>query len=196
MLFLRYKRKDLKSISNQTIFIDTNILLFNYHPGSGTESASKKWQQEYSGLLAEIILKKIPICTNLFVLSEFYNRYLRFEASIVTKEKSNTDSRAYKEYRDSEIGNATQREIIHILKNRLPGSGIRYIDLSFDHQGILDLFDISGLDFTDRVIVETCKVNDFVLLTDDADFRDSDIPILSLNPNMFLDRPKNPLGEP
>lgn len=181
----RIKRKDLKSLSGRTIFFDTNILLFLFNPAIDIESNSKKWQKDYSGLFAEIVIQKHPRCTSLFVLSEFYNRYLRIEASIQTNTKSESDSREFKKFRNSDEGLLVDKSIKEIIRSKLPGSGLSYLDINFNQQEILNLLDMPGLDFVDRIIVETCKKKNLVLLTDDADFRDIDIPILSLNPNMF-----------
>lgn len=181
----RYKKNDLKSISQKEIFFDTNILLFIFHSASGSPSKAQAWQSNYSGILHDIIRQKNKLYTNLFVISEFYNRYLRMEASIQNPDESDKDTRSFKKFRDSESGIQTQNEIKSIIKNNLPRMGFTYLDTSFTHDEIIQILDISNSDFIDRVIVETCKRKNLVLFTDDADFRDSDIPIFSLNPIMF-----------
>jgi predicted nucleic acid-binding protein len=85
----------------------------------------------------------------------------------------------------SDEGLAVDKSIKEIIHSKLLGSGLTYLDINFNQQELLDLLDMPGLDFVDRIIVQTCKKRNLVLLTDDADFREIDIPILSLNPNMF-----------
>ena len=46
------------------------------------------------------------------------------------------------------------------------------------------MFIVDSLDFTDKAIERVCSENSFVLLTNDKDFKDSTIDILSCNRNL------------
>ena len=43
---------------------------------------------------------------------------------------------------------------------------------------------IDRLDFNDKIILDVCKTQDMILLTNDSDFADADVDILSANPKI------------
>jgi len=50
-----------------------------------------------------------------------------------------------------------------------------------DINAVLSDFETCRLDFNDRVLAELCKAKGLALVTHDADFRDSGVPILTAN---------------
>ncbi|MDR3302817.1 MAG: PIN domain-containing protein, partial [Treponema sp.] len=59
------------------------------------------------------------------------------------------------------------------------------IDKPFTNIEIRSLLTIDSLDFNDKIIADTCKTNKCLLITNDADFKDADIDILSVNKKLL-----------
>jgi hypothetical protein len=62
---------------------------------------------------------------------------------------------------------------------------IKVVDKSFTKDELIQLFVVNRLDFVDKLIVLTCTESNYVLLTNDGDFKDSDVDILSNNEVFF-----------
>jgi len=63
-------------------------------------------------------------------------------------------------------------------------NGIEYCDSKFDKTkvcGFLSEFKKCEMDFNDIMIEEICKENALALVTDDGDFKNSNIPIFTAN---------------
>ena len=59
---------------------------------------------------------------------------------------------------------------------------------SVDIEAMLTLYASGKSDFNDLMLVELCKSHDLTLVTHDADFQDSDIPILTANRKLLGSR--------
>jgi len=87
-----------------------------------------------------------------------------------------------KEFKNTAEGQETLSEIFTIVKLTIFGR----FDVAakrFFKPDIEKMLIAEKLDFTDKAILTICKENNYVLLTNDADFKLSDIDILSANPS-------------
>lgn len=59
------------------------------------------------------------------------------------------------------------------------------IDKTFSKKEIEDFLDVQDIDINDKAIVNICKENDMILFTNDRDFKNSNVAILSNNPRVL-----------
>ena len=86
----------------------------------------------------------------------------------------------YKQFRDSRQGKTILSDIYNIVKDRIL-EDFCVVGKSFSEDDIRDFLIVDSLDFMDKGILDICKENNFVLLTNDKDYKNSDIDILTCN---------------
>ena len=124
----------------------------------------------------KILARRLDIFVNEISLSEYYYAALKAE-----RDHSNFPS--IKAFRDSETGMLVREEIFSNIRTML--QRLQYIPSNLSHSEITNLFTADSLDFNDKLIAETCRKNAYVLVTDDADYKDADIELLSANSILF-----------
>lgn len=115
---------------------------------------------------------------NTFVLSEVINRVLRMEWENKTGKSIN-----FKSFRNSSEGLSVQKDIFDMIEDKI----LKYfqvIDKQLTTTDIKNMLIVDRLDFNDKIILDVCKARNMILLTNDADFKDTDIDILSANPKI------------
>ncbi len=166
----RYNLQNIKNLNTRSIFFDANVLIYNYWPTDPQDRIVRS----YSKIFKYLIKNENKLYINLSVLSEVINRVLRLEYN-----KGYTNVK-FKEYRDSAAGKKAQEDLYSIIKeNILPYFQIINTEIKRDE--LEDILIIDSLDFGDKIIVNICQKNDFILLTNDSDFKTTDIDILSAN---------------
>lgn len=122
---------------------------------------------------------------DFIVISEIVNRAHRLEYnSYLYRNKNDPTKISYKNYRNNEEGKLALSDIYLIIEtNILPHFKIS--PKSFTKEEILSFLHLDSLDFGDKAILAICQQNSFVLLTNDADFKFSDIDILTSNPKIL-----------
>lgn len=162
------------------ILVDTNFWLFTYN------IFASKNDRDYSELLDHISSSHLYI-TDL-IISEFIHTSLKIAFKNYKKEHS-TPNIGYKDnyqnttdFKDQyEIAVKTiQDEILKLSNIKLIQTKNEYVNKAFESPSKM-------LDFNDRVIVQTALDNNFLLLTDDADYKncDANITILTKNKNLL-----------
>jgi predicted nucleic acid-binding protein len=89
-----------------------------------------------------------------------------------------------KDFRDSREGIKIMDEVNKTLIN----SVLPYVAIAgkiFNTQELAKLLKYDGLDFNDKEIVTICKEKNFAVVTDDFDFYDRNVPVLTCNPRFF-----------
>ncbi len=161
--------------SEDKIFLDTNIWVSIYGP-----LAFINWNSNiYSGALREIRESGCDVYIDVLVLSEFINRFARVEYDQRDPDKKSRNFKTFRKSSDFEpIAEEIAVDVRNILKNSIccesGFSGLIIDDM-------MDIFKSGNSDFNDLMIAEICKKNGFILVTDDADFKGCDIPILTAN---------------
>jgi hypothetical protein len=120
-------------------------------------------------------------------LSEFINFYQRLEFNRYKEEYQKGRNFTFKrDYKKTDDFQNINELIISITRKILGNTEVinsRY--LKHDIHVILSGLNERKIDFNDLHIEKICKQNNFFLLTDDGDFRDSDINIISGNQKLF-----------
>lgn len=174
------KIHDLRA--SDRILLDTNICLFIFGPakfrydnpnGQKYVNAQDKWGPD-----------NVYICRP--VLSEFINRLIRDQWKIWKHDESpHPDDQ--KTFRNSFIfKKRISIEIAQDVEEML--NGVRCCDSGFDESKarvFLSEFKNCELDFNDIIIEEICRVNTLTLVTDDGDFKNCRIPIITANNAML-----------
>ncbi|GHT04007.1 hypothetical protein AGMMS49525_09880 [Bacteroidia bacterium] len=104
---------------------------------------------------------------------------------IVFESYRNSDNTLkYKQFRDTQEGKDALSEIHLIVKNEIL-SRFSIIGKIYNKQEIENLLTINELDFVDKSIEMICKENSLVLFTNDRDFKNTDLEILTGNSNIL-----------
>ena len=179
------KHKSVKRYSfkhHDKLFLDANIWLLLYGP----QKPQGNWVKIYSQVFQRILKAGSKIYTDVLVVSEFINRYARIKHELVAP------CSKFKDFRKSpDFKPVAQDTAADVKKNIL--KHCRLIESGFSTVGMDDLLDeyaAGESDFNDQVITELCKTNGLTLITNDADFKCKDIPILTAN-NRLLKRLTN-----
>lgn len=165
------------------IFFDANVWLTIYSPPSKEDDY---WKGEYTKVLNRIVNNKIPVLLDATVVSEYINRFCRIEFDAYEEYMHPNSERTFKEFRTQDF--ATYLPIANSaaasVKDMLEIPSLRRINGDFaamDVITMLDKFALGKSDWNDQQIIDLCKRNECSLLTNDADFGDADISILTCN---------------
>lgn len=169
--------------ASHSILFDANVWLSLYAPPSGGNNC---WAYSYSTILNKIIDNKVPVLLNATVLSEYINRYCRIEFQAYEEYVHPNSRRSFKEFRTQDI--STYKSIAADAASRvqeiLEIPDIICISDDFAEMGVIEMvedFAQGDCDWNDQQIIYLCKRNACSLLTNDADFKDADIQILTCN---------------
>ena len=158
------------------LLLDANVWFFVYGPH---RPGSKK-AATYSAAFAKILKAKCPIYIDVLIVSEFINRYARLKHNILPRGPSIPSN--FKQFRRSaafksiacDIAADTRRILEHCIRIE---SGFDVLDIN----ALVDEYEKGDSDFNDQVLAELCKSRGLKLVTDDADFRDRGLMILTAN---------------
>jgi predicted nucleic acid-binding protein len=161
------------------LFFDTNIWLAINNPfGHRVDERAKA----YSNAYREIITLGLKIFIDVNVLSEFINRSTRQRFELWKEEDLTRREVDFKTYRSSEdykdtrqaVAAATQTILVDCVAVDTLLSRIDLVQMISD-------FGNGQFDINDQLIVEVCRANHFMLVTDDSDYRGVSVPILTYN---------------
>jgi len=159
------------SASDRLMF-DTNIWLLIYGPQSPTDRRVAL----YSAALRRILEAKSRIYINLVVISEFINAYARKKQRLIGFEGN------FKEFRASMDFRAVAQDIVADAKNLTKQCAWTARDLELSVvEGLLDTYRLGQSDFNDQIIAANCEQQGLTLITDDSDFKDYNIAIITGN---------------
>jgi predicted nucleic acid-binding protein len=172
----RYSLSNIESVKGKKIFFDANVLIYLYGYGTPTYA---NWESQYATLYASLNRQSNEFVVDYIVLSEFINRAIKIEyanyleVNGLTKKDLN-----YKEYRNSVDGKEALADIYLSVKDEILNE-FEVVEKSYSKDDLTLMCSVDNLDFSDKAIEMICHENNFVLLTNDTDFQDSGIDILS-----------------
>lgn len=167
-----YRRADIPKLKGRNIFFDANVVLYLYF----ATSSMKNWPKKYGEVFSALIHNSNNLILDYNVLSEVVNRELRLNYE---NYKTSGGTALYKQWRNSADGRKVESRTYALIKHI---SSIFTIDGKvYDKTDIHPMLTPSGLDFTDKAIINLCQAKDYVLLTNDKDFSGVDLDILSEN---------------
>ena len=158
-----------------SVFIDANIWLFLYSPLGRNDPRTAI----YSASLKQILSAGTSVYIDVLVMSEFVNRFARFEWEMRGGLQAAGAFKAFRrsqDYRPVGQSIAAALKAIFKIANRLD-SGFK----SLLTETFLSEFEAANHDFNDHIIAGLCADNGLTLVTDDADFKEFDITILTAN---------------
>lgn len=183
-ILLVMKNESIKNIeehqfkADEQFVLDANILLYTFGP---SDFRSGDRDHVYNDAMTKMIVNKCKLYMILPVLSEYIYRYLdkQLKLNKVDKDdlKAFRKTDAYKEI--AEMIAADVREILNLVKCCNP---------TFENSKaceVLDRFLQCTLDFNDAIIENFCISNRLTLVTNDGDFRNSDVHILTANSSLY-----------
>ncbi|WP_062327437.1 DUF5615 family PIN-like protein [Treponema endosymbiont of Eucomonympha sp.] len=177
----RYRQSDITALVGKPVFFDANVLIYIFWP----ILSGQHWMQQYSKILHTLLTQGNCLVINTTGLSETINRVLRIEYE--NYQRSTGIPLKFKVYRDSPDGQSVLTDIYSIIINTI-FPHFEICDKSFHKNEVHDMLHVDSLDFNDKLIMSICKKNQFVLLTNDADFQYADIDILTANSKLLANR--------
>lgn len=173
-----YDARDGCGFSERKLLFDTNIWIaidgVDPRPVSGV----------YSDYYSSVLKSDNEIVVNDYIISEFFNRVCRLNYKMYFPEDDKM--RHFKINRKG----ADFRDVIESVRD----SCLNMIDDCFYEPAVgvetplMELLDVAGtgeLDFTDVIILNQCKKNGYVLVTDDFDYHNCGLDIVTANRNML-----------
>ncbi|HPS87701.1 MAG TPA: twitching motility protein PilT [Spirochaetota bacterium] len=172
----RYSGSDIHNLSQRSVFFDANVLLYIFWP------TGSSWERQYSSIFRHLLQQKTRMVVDFLVISEVVNRAVKTEYNKHLQENNITGNELrYKEFRDKTEGREALRDIFHVIDKNI----LRSFDVAgkaFSKSDITGFLNVDTLDFVDKGIEAICRENDYVLLTNDKDYINSDLEIISSNP--------------
>lgn len=168
-----FSLKDYAQIHDRSVFVDANVLIYLFWP-----TGSHYWETNYAKAYNKLLKQQNPLFIDFTVLSEVINRVIRIEHQKINPQQS------FKDYRDSQDGKEAFEDIHTILRDTVLNR-FGFIGKAFQKEEIEDMLVLDELDFNDKAIVRLCEENFLVLLTNDQDFKNSGLDILTGNPRIL-----------
>lgn len=165
--------------STDKILLDANIWLYLFPPPCDPKHY---WGAKYGAVFKKLQAAKADIIIDQFLISEFLNRYSRIEFGVVKAKYGNN----YKRFRASKDFSSVAISAVGYAK--------KIISLTIHHGNAIDVpmivdaisdFGKAKIDFNDSIFVQLCQKNNYKFLTNDVDFYDSPVEIITCNPNLL-----------
>lgn len=173
----KYSLQNIPDLTDKSIFFDANVLIYLFWP-----SGAYHWEKYYSSAFGKLLRQGNELMVDFIVISEIVNRAHRLEYDkYLTSQLYSRKEFPYKQYRNCKDGQAALSDIYLIVRTNILAH-FTVIGKVFTNPDIQSLLIVDSLDFADKGILSICKENSCILLTNDADFKASDIDILSSNP--------------
>ncbi len=166
-------------------FFDANIWLYFYCPVISISSYKKTIISKYDGFLKKAINSDMTIYVSSLIVSEVINAWLRLDFNILRRKKTINDNYK-KHYRGSSHYLSTAKDIQAVFNNQLLKISTP-LDDRFTEISLPDvLSELDKTDFNDCYYHHLAKLDNLLIVTDDADFAELDTGISILTANQKL----------
>jgi len=173
---IKYSTQNVSALQSRKIFFDANVLIYIFWP-----SGSYQWEFDYSKAFRQLLRQNNELLVDFIVISEIVNRIHRLEFDkYLSKTNISKNNLSYKHYRNSTDGQAALSDIYLMVETNILDT-FTVIGKSFTKTEIQSFLTLDPLDFGDKGILLTCQENCCVLLTNDIDYKTSNIDILTAN---------------
>ena len=174
-------KKNIDLLKNRKIFCDANVLIEVFSKVSPEPSSL----QRDTSKIYSVIVKQKNLFVDFNVVSEFINRTHRvqfaeweqFENCKPGKENQKLDYK--KDFRNSREGKNTLNDIYTKVKTIL--NHLQVVGKAFQGDDLEHFLQLDELDFVDKAIKSICHEHNMVLFTNDIDFKNSGIDVLTAN---------------
>lgn len=170
---VHYKLNEIRSF-HKPVFFDANILIYLFWP-----TGNQRYEKNYARAFNQLRKNANELYLNFSVVSEVINRVARIEQN-----KSGNQELSFKKFRNSAEGEEALNDI-YVLFEDVILPQFEIIDKSFNKEELTEFLYYDQLDFNDKGIAQICRDEDLVLITNDSDFKDSELTILSGHPAFF-----------
>lgn len=178
MMSNRYNISNIQHVQNKKIFFDANVLIYLFW------ATGSSWENNYANVYSRLNRQNNSFVVDFIVISEFINRAIRIEYDKYLDENNLTKRIfSFKKYRDCTNGSEAVTDVYTIVSTILNTFDV--IEKAYSKNDISAMLFTDILDFSDRALVKICNENNFILLTNDKDFKNSNIDILSCNRNLY-----------
>lgn len=172
---------DLSEIASCSFFFDANVLIYLFGISTGGN-----WEVQYAKIYSRLLTN-----TNLFVdftvISEFINSVVRIAyQSHINFNNISAKQFSYKDYRNSIDGLEILKGVYETVRLNILDK-FKLNESSFSHSDILEFLTNDSLDFNDKAIKQICLKNDYILVTNDSDFKNTNINILTANNKLLIE---------
>lgn len=176
----KFSIHNVAALANREIFFDANVLLYIFWP-----SGSFSWENNYSTAYSRLLRQGNELVVDFIVISEVINRAIRLEyEKHLLLNNISKNNLSFKNYRNSVEGQTALADIYLMIDTNIL-SKFTFIGKSFSKADIQSFLIVDTLDFSDKAILSICRENGFVLITNDVDFKTSNIDILTSNPSIL-----------
>jgi predicted nucleic acid-binding protein len=169
----------LPSLKNKKILFDANIWIYIF---CEIGEFRKYYVDKYSK--AFFILLKTPntIYTDLIVISEFIIRYLMISFENYIKRENLLTFDYKKDYRKTSDFEEAWTSVCDIVSMKILSKSL-IINSDYNQTSIKKLLrkDQFETDFNDKHIINLCEIENMFLMTNDADFKNTDLNIITEN---------------
>lgn len=158
------------------LLLDANIWLLIYGP-----QKPRDWRVDvYSDALDRMLVAQSRIYIDVLIVSEFINVYARLQQKLLAP------SSQFKQFRMSNDFKPVAQEISANMKRVLQHC-IRlangFESLAID--ALMDDYAAGDSDFNDQILADLCQQRSLKLVTDDGDFKERGIPVITANRRML-----------
>lgn len=163
--------------ASDRLMLDTSVWLLIYGP----QVPGDNRVAPYSDALRRILEAKSRVYIDLVVLSELINTYARMKHRLVAPKLK------FKDFRNTADFQAVTQDIIADVRQVMKQCTWIVNSLALPSvDELLEEYKRSQSDFNDQLIRALCKQHELTLVTDDSDFKDRNMPILTANRQMLL----------
>jgi predicted nucleic acid-binding protein len=167
------------SFSGRRILFDTNIWI------AIDGNDPRPHHANYSNFFGDVLQSDNQLITNDYIISEYFNRSCKIQYQLQYKHEANPWSQFKARRKAGDLAGFLQdiRDLCHdilkdcIFENAITPSCNMVQHVAESAAGMLDMSDI--------VIREHCSRNGYVLVTDDADFLDCGLEVVTANPKVL-----------
>ncbi len=163
----------------EPLLLDTNVWLYLYPTPSDKATV---YAAKYSAALKNMLAAGSCLVMDAMILSEYLNRYCRIEWSALHK-RTYADFKAFrKSAAFQSVGQGAATYARSMLKLCTCHD---HPFASADVARVLTDFEAGSNDFNDGLLAETCRHHNWKLVTNDGDFVEGGIEVLTTNPKLL-----------
>lgn len=180
---MKSSAEDIKSYvfkPTDELLLDANVWLFVYGP-----SKPGDWRAAvYSKALDKMLKAKSRIYIDVLIVSEFINAYARIKYHIQCPDPSTHPH--FKRFRQSADFKSVAQDVAADVRRVLQHctrveSGFEALDIN----ALVDEYEEGDSDFNDQVLAELCKSKGLKLVTNDSDFKDYGLTVVTANRHLL-----------
>jgi predicted nucleic acid-binding protein len=168
-----YKLQDYAHLSGKDVFVDANVLIYLFWP-----TGDYFYEANYARAFNNLRRQGNNLYVDFLVISEVINRVLRDE------HKNLNPNQKFKDFRNSQDGKDVIMDIYLLVRDNIL-KHFKVLGKTFNKTDIEGFLIVDQLDFVDKATVSICSQNNLVLLTNDRDFKNSGLDILTGNPHIL-----------